>query len=160
MPSGWGGIKMSKRFGQIWTLLPLRASVFHKHIGDRNELFHNWQRCRKVSDMSAKPIKFARVRPKLRKYRSKCPTSASNVVLVKCANRLNHGCLNVFFLSTLYLLQSVLLTRNIGIEWDQTPRWHPNTETAEYLNTEMAPNAAYIFIIVTYLSIPMLYKAL
>ena len=55
------------------------------------------QRCRKVSDMPAKPIKFARVRQKLRKYRSKCPTCSSNVVIVKCANRSNHGRLSVLF---------------------------------------------------------------
>ena len=36
--------------------------------------FQLLQRCRKVSDMPAKPVKFARVRQKLRKYRSKCPT--------------------------------------------------------------------------------------
>ena len=47
--------------------------------------------------MPAKPIKFARVRQKLRKYRSKCPTCSSNVVFVKCANRSNHGRLSVLF---------------------------------------------------------------
>ena len=50
-----------------------------------------------MSDMPAKPIKFARVRQKLRKYRSKCPTCSSNVVFVKCANRSNHGRLSVLF---------------------------------------------------------------
>ena len=47
--------------------------------------------------MPAKPIKFARVRQKFSKYRSKCPTCFSNVVFVKCANRSNHGRLSVLF---------------------------------------------------------------
>ena len=55
------------------------------------------QRCRKVSDMPAKPVKFARFRQKLRKYWSKCRTCSSNVVFVKCANRSNHGRLSVLF---------------------------------------------------------------
>ena len=48
------------------------------------------QRCRKVSDMPAKPVKFARVWQKLLKYWTKCLTGSSNSVFVKCANRSQH----------------------------------------------------------------------
>ena len=48
------------------------------------------QRCRKVSDMPAKLVKFACVWQKLLKYWSECLMGSSNLVFVKCANRSHH----------------------------------------------------------------------